>query len=98
MMVEAMAGSGTPVVALDRGAVPELVRAGETGLVCGDPEDLPQALRDVTRLDPAACVAHVRNSFSAEMMAEGYERVYRSWASTARDRPADAALAPTGAW
>ena len=33
VMVEAMA-TGTPVVALRRGAVPELVRPGLTGLVC----------------------------------------------------------------
>lgn len=97
VMVEAMA-TGTPVVALDRGAVPELVRPGETGLVCVDPDDLPQALRDAGGLDPAACVAHVRRAFSAEGMAEGYERVYRQWATTARHRVADSALAPTGAW
>ena len=33
VMLEAMA-TGTPVVALNRGAVPELVRPGLTGLVC----------------------------------------------------------------
>ena len=43
-------------------------------------------------------MAHVRNTFSAELMAEGYERVYRNWATTARDRPADSDLTPTGAW
>ncbi|MFK3983191.1 glycosyltransferase family 4 protein [Micromonospora sp. NPDC050397] len=95
VIVEAMA-TGTPVVALDRGAVPELVRPGVTGLVCADPDDLPEALQRVAALDPAASVAHVRNSFSAELMAEGYERVYRHWAATVR--PSENALIPTGAW
>ena len=86
VMVEAMA-TGTPVVALNRGAVPELVRPGETGLVCDDPEDLPRALRRVVSFDPAACVAHVRREFSAERMAEGYERLYRTFAAAAARQP-----------
>ncbi|MGW5670958.1 glycosyltransferase family 4 protein, partial [Micromonospora sp. NPDC003776] len=56
VMVEAMA-TGTPVVALRRGAVPELVRPGLTGLVCDRPEELPAALRRAADLDPAAGVA-----------------------------------------
>ncbi|HEY0700577.1 MAG TPA: glycosyltransferase family 4 protein, partial [Micromonospora sp.] len=76
VMLEAMA-TGTPVVALNRGAVPELVDDGRTGLVRDDPADLPQALREVGELDPADCVDHVRRCFGADRMAEGYERVYR---------------------
>ncbi|MFB9235374.1 glycosyltransferase family 4 protein [Plantactinospora siamensis] len=79
VMLEAMA-TGTPVVALNRGAVPELVNHGETGLICDDPVDLAPALRETGAIDPAACVAHVRRCFSAERMADGYERVYRSLA------------------
>jgi glycosyltransferase involved in cell wall biosynthesis len=76
VMVEAMA-SGTPVVALRRGSVPEVVRHGETGWICDDPEDLPQWLHRSGELDSAACVAHVRRCFSAGAMAEAYEKVYR---------------------
>jgi glycosyltransferase involved in cell wall biosynthesis len=79
VMLEAMA-TGTPVVALNRGAVRELVRPGETGLICDDEADLPDALREVAaKIDPATCVAHVRKTFSAEQMARGYEQVYRRW-------------------
>ena len=83
VMIEAMA-MGTPVVALNRGAVSEIVRHGETGLVCQDPAELPEALSRVLRLDPAACAEHVRTSFSAERMAHGYERVYRQLATLGR--------------
>src|SRR5262249_61817883 len=38
VMIEAMA-SGTPVVALRRGSVPEIVRHGATGWVCADPTE-----------------------------------------------------------
>ncbi|WFE42780.1 glycosyltransferase family 4 protein [Micromonospora sp. WMMD998] len=78
VMVEAMA-TGTPVVALRRGAVPELVRPGVTGLVCDRAEELPAALRAAADLDPADCVAHVAESFSVERMAVGHEAVYRGF-------------------
>ncbi|HKT04541.1 MAG TPA: glycosyltransferase family 4 protein [Rugosimonospora sp.] len=87
VMIEAMA-AGTPVVALNRGAVPELVRHGETGIVCAGPEELPDAVHAAREVDPRACARHVRTSFSAELMAQRYEQVYRAWAGT---RPARAA-------
>lgn len=78
VMLEAMA-SGTPVVALNRGAVPEVVRHGETGLVCGDPADLPEAIDRAGSMDPQACARHVRASFSPDLMAYRYERIYHRW-------------------
>jgi glycosyltransferase involved in cell wall biosynthesis len=97
VMVEAMA-TGTPVVALNRGAVPELIRHGETGLICDEPADLAPALIDVARLDPGACVAHVRQNFSAERMADDYERAYRAWAGATPQPHAEQASAPSVAW
>jgi glycosyltransferase involved in cell wall biosynthesis len=76
VMVEAMA-CGTPVVALRRGAVPEIVRDGVTGVVCDDVDALPDALRRAGDFDPVDCAAHVRDFFSAELMAWRYEMVYR---------------------
>ena len=75
VMIEAMA-VGTPVVALSRGAVPELVRDGLTGWVRGRVEDLPAALHRVDEIDPADCIAHVQANFAAPLMARRYERVY----------------------
>jgi glycosyltransferase involved in cell wall biosynthesis len=76
VMIEAMA-SGTPVVALRRGSVPEIVRDGVTGWICDDPAGLPDALRRVGDLDVDACPAHVRRHFAADLMASRYEEVYR---------------------
>ncbi len=78
VMIEAMA-CGTPVVALRCGAVPEVVQHGVTGLICDSPEELPTALAEVTRIDPAACRRHVAEEFSAQELARGYERAY--WAA-----------------
>ncbi|MEV4418257.1 glycosyltransferase family 4 protein [Catellatospora sp. NPDC049609] len=76
VMIESMV-CGTPVVALRAGAVPEVVAHQVTGLICDDPGELPQALRDVTELDPGECRAHVVRNFSAARMGLGYVRAYR---------------------
>jgi glycosyltransferase involved in cell wall biosynthesis len=76
VMIEAMA-SGTPVVAMRRGSVPEVVRHASTGWICDDPSELPAALLRVGELDPDVCVAYARSAFGADRMARRYERVYR---------------------
>jgi glycosyltransferase involved in cell wall biosynthesis len=76
VMIEAMA-CGTPVVALSRGSVPEVVADGVTGFVRDDPADLPAAINQTPGLDPAACRRHVEEHFDVSVMADGYERAYR---------------------
>jgi glycosyltransferase involved in cell wall biosynthesis len=76
VMIEAMA-CGTPVVALRRGSVPEVVAHGISGLVVDDYARFPAALRAAETLAPAACRAHVRANFDLPVMAAGYERIYR---------------------
>jgi glycosyltransferase involved in cell wall biosynthesis len=76
VLLEAMA-SGTPVVALAEGAVPEIVEDGRTGILCRDPSELSAAIEGVGDLDPRECRAHVENRFSARAMAERYDAAYR---------------------
>jgi glycosyltransferase involved in cell wall biosynthesis len=76
VMIEAMV-CGTPVVALRRGAVPELVLHGQTGIIVDHPADLPDAIAEARHLDPALCRKHVETGFTVEVMAASYEAVYR---------------------
>jgi glycosyltransferase involved in cell wall biosynthesis len=88
VMVEAMA-CGTPVVALRRGSVPEVVVDGVTGFICDQPDELPEAVRSVDELDAKACRRRVFDCFDVADMVEGYEAVYRRMilrASNRRDR------------
>jgi glycosyltransferase involved in cell wall biosynthesis len=86
VMIEAMA-AGTPVVALNHGAVPEVVRHGKTGLVLDNPAQLPDALHEVAEIDPMVCAQHVLTTFTADLMARRYERVYRRWAEIGNSSP-----------
>jgi glycosyltransferase involved in cell wall biosynthesis len=76
VMIEAMV-CGTPVVALRRGSVPELVVHGLTGMIVDDVAEFPAAIRQARRLDPAICRKHVEANFTVEVMAERYEAVYQ---------------------
>lgn len=76
VMIEAMA-CGTPVVALGRGAVPEVVVDGVTGFIRSDPSELSDAIEAAGALDPRACRSRVECFFGVEVMARAYEAIYR---------------------
>jgi glycosyltransferase involved in cell wall biosynthesis len=76
-MTEAMA-CGTPVLALRRGSVPEVVEDGVTGFVRDSVDDLVDVVDQVGNLSRQACRDRVERHFSKEVMADGYEAVYQS--------------------
>ncbi|NIJ12059.1 glycosyltransferase involved in cell wall biosynthesis [Saccharomonospora amisosensis] len=77
VMVEAMA-CGTPVIALGRGAIPEVVTHGKTGFVCDEPGELADAIHRASRLSAEDCREEAEDRFDVETMAKRYERVYRA--------------------
>ena len=76
-MTEAMA-CGTPVLALRRGSVPEVVEDGVTGFVRDSEEELVEVAGEVASLSRRACRERVERHFSVEVMTDGYEAVYRT--------------------
>lgn len=78
-LIEAMA-CGCPVIAFNRGSIPEIVKTGETGFVVEDVEGMIDAMHNIGSIDRAACRAHALSNFNAARMADGYEKVYRELA------------------
>jgi glycosyltransferase involved in cell wall biosynthesis len=76
VMIESMA-AGTPVVALRRGAVPEIIVDGETGFVCDDIDEMVAAVARVDEIDPERCRQHAAR-FDARSMSRGYVALYES--------------------
>ena len=73
--VEAMA-CGTPVIARPLGAIPEIIRHGETGFLVGSVDEAVTALSQVRHLDRARIRQHVATHFNRDRMVEDYLRVY----------------------
>lgn len=74
--MEAMA-CGTPVVALRRGALSEVVVHGRTGFLVDTPAELPDAIMAANQLDPRICRQHAERYFSGAQTATRYLRLYR---------------------
>lgn len=68
---------GTPVAALDRGAVREVVDDGVTGGVFATLDDMVEGLARVLTLDRAAVRAQAERRFSVTRMVNGYVNAYR---------------------
>ncbi|HEV3397298.1 MAG TPA: glycosyltransferase family 4 protein, partial [Xanthobacteraceae bacterium] len=85
-MIEAMA-CGTPVVAYNRGSVPEVVEDGLTGFVVEDELSAINAVRRLHQLPRQAIRARFEERFTARLMAKEYLATYRSLMSGAVARP-----------
>ena len=76
VLTESMA-CGTPVAALDRGAVREIVDDGVTGGVFDTIDELVDGLPRILQLDRASIRAQVVKRFGVERMVDAYIEVYR---------------------
>lgn len=74
-VIDAMA-CGTPVVAMNRGSMPELIEHGVNGFLANNEKEFKEYMTRVSEIDPAACRRSVEEHFSAKVMAEQYVERY----------------------
>jgi glycosyltransferase involved in cell wall biosynthesis len=74
-VIEAMA-CGTPVIAFDRGSMPELIENGKSGFLVGTVEEAAAAVSRIGEIDRATCRSHVERHFTVERMVHEYIQVY----------------------
>ena len=74
-MIEAMA-CGTPVIAMRRGSVPEVIEHGVTGFIVDTEEEAIAAVGRLPELDRAQVRAAFDRRFTGRRMAEDYVRLY----------------------
>jgi glycosyltransferase involved in cell wall biosynthesis len=75
VLIEAMA-NGTPVIAFDRGSVPEIVEDGLTGFIVGSIDEAAAAVPLARQLDRGAIRRRFEQRFTAERMAHDYLSIY----------------------
>ena len=81
VMIESMA-AGTPVIALRRGSVPEIIIDGVTGFICDTIDDMVNAVARIDQIDPDDCRRQAR-TFDVAGMCTRYEHIYQSMLSNA---------------
>jgi glycosyltransferase involved in cell wall biosynthesis len=76
-VIESMA-CGTPVVAFDKGSMPELIESGRNGFLVNTVAEANDAVARITDIDRACCRLHVEQYFTASHMIEKYIKVYET--------------------
>ena len=90
VIIEAMA-CGTPVIAFDRGAVPEIIEDGRTGFIVQTEAEAIAAVARLGQLSRARVRAGFVERFTARRMAEDYVAIYRDLIAS-REGAADVRL------
>ncbi len=68
---------GTPVIAFNRGSMPELITGGKTGFLVSSVEEAAETVGSVGGIDRGFCRATADNRFSMSRMASDYMAVYK---------------------
>ncbi len=68
---------GTPVVAFNKGSMPEIIKDGENGFLVDDVSSAVEAIGNLKTISRSRCRAIVEERFSQDRMVENYMAVYR---------------------
>lgn len=80
VVVEAMA-CGTPVIAFNRGSMPELITP-KTGFVVDNIPQMVEAMKKVDKIDRKQCRQRIEKYFCYQKMVDEYEKLYYQLADT----------------
>lgn len=69
---------GTPVIAFNKGSMPELIANGVSGYLVNSVAEAVEAVRDIDKLSTQACRTYAVNKFSLDTMIEAYIDAYET--------------------
>jgi glycosyltransferase involved in cell wall biosynthesis len=68
---------GTPVIAFNKGAMPELIVHDKTGFLVNNIDEAVEAVSQIPQINRIECYEWANSKFSAEKMTEDYLKLYR---------------------
>ncbi len=75
---------GTPVIAFNKGAMPELILDGKTGFLVNSIDEAVQSVNNIKSVDRKHCRTWAASKFTLEKMVEGYLEVYKNILGTSK--------------
>ena len=76
VVIEAMS-CGTPAIAWNNGAMPEIIEHNKTGFICNSLEDIKNAIRNIDKIRQEDCRKRVEENFTYQVMAKNYIKLYK---------------------
>ena len=67
---------GTPVITINNGSMPELIKHNETGFICNTITEMVNAIKNINQIDPKKCREDVIKRFDRIFMAKQYIKIY----------------------
>ena len=67
---------GTPVIAFNRGSMPELIETGKNGFLVDNMDEAIERVARIKEIDRATCRRHVEHHFTVKRMVQEYIHVY----------------------
>lgn len=80
-VIEALA-SGTPVVALNKGSMPEIIESGKTGFVVNSLDEVLEKLGDIPTINREDCRAAASERFTEDIMVDNYAKLFEQIVSS----------------
>jgi len=75
VLIESLA-CGTPIIASDWGALPEIIEEGKTGFCCRDMSEFIQAVKNVSYLNPRDCRISAERDYGLEIAYTRYMKYF----------------------
>jgi len=74
-LIESMA-TGTPVIAINRGSIPEIIEDGKTGFVVRDEKEAVIKVKDINKINRLDCRKRVEENFTVDIMVDNYLKIF----------------------